>query len=196
MTRENQMYCVDFETTRDERNQLHIIEIGAIQLDERLKPLREFSSLVQPPCRLNPIDARVTGLSESDLRDQESCSHVFPRFLSFIGDAIILAHNANFEKKIVATTCERLGITSPKLVFVDTLRLAKKFIKADSYSLSNLANTIGLSYSAHRSLSDCHAAARLFSHIIENMRYDDRETAVREAIQLGKLETVVQESLF
>lgn len=190
------MYCVDFETTRDSDKELHIIEIGAILLDDALVPCQEFSSLVRPPCNINPIDARVTGLCDRDLDSAESCSSVFPRLLAFVSGGIVLAHNAKYERKVVEATCQRLGIPFPRWLYVDTLKLARRFIKASSYSLPKLLAGIGISYQQHRALADCIATASLFGHIVSEIAKTGDGAAIERALDIGGIEQLQQRALF
>jgi len=190
------LYCVDFEITRDGQRSLHIIEIGAIRLDDAFRPCREFSCLVRPPCRIDPIDARVTGLSDQDLALAEPPSSAFPRLLSFIGNAVVLAHNAKYDKTVVEVTCDRLSLAAPNWSYIDTLKLARRFITARSYSLSHLVAEIGISYEKHRALSDCVAAAALFQHIVSIMETDYGEHALQNALDIGRINHAEQGTLF
>lgn len=193
----DRLCCIDFETTRDTSNDLHIIELAAVRLSPELLPDKHFSSLVRPPCRMHPVDINVTGLTDNTLAKAEELNGVIHRFFSFVDDAVVIAHNAVYDRKVVEVSCKRLGIQPPDWNYVDTLRLAKKNLQCKKYSLDALLEHIGTpSSSGHRALADCRSTSQLFRHIVHELAKAKGQSALQYAIETGRLETESQLGLF
>ena len=118
----------DTETTGlDPVNGDRIVEIGAIELYNHIPTGRSFHRYINPE-RPVPVDAiRVHGLEESFLRDKPLFAHVADEFIAFVGDAILIAHNAAFDVAFMNAELARLGRASlGDERIVDTLMLARR----------------------------------------------------------------------
>ncbi len=160
--RETTFVALDTETTGLSKSSC-IVEIGAVKFRGNTM-LDTFSTLVRPP---EPIPKRVTavhGITNTMVRSAPRFRDVAPRLLRFIGDSIIVAHNAPFDMEVISRELERAGLPSIKNPVIDTCRLSKcLFPGLPSYKLSYLRKALGSPTKRdHRALSDAKNTAYIF----------------------------------
>lgn len=118
----------DTETTGlDPVNGDRIVEIGAIELYNHIPTGKNFHRYLNPERPMSIEAARVHGLDDAFLKDKPRFAEVADEFLDFIGDAILIAHNAGFDVAFVnaeLARIERTGIGEERVV--DTLMLARR----------------------------------------------------------------------
>jgi DNA polymerase-3 subunit epsilon len=118
----------DTETTGlDPMNGDRIVEIGAIELFNHIPTGKSFHRYLNPERPVPADAARIHGLDDAFLRDKPLFAHVADEFLEFVGDAILIAHNAAFDAAFVNAELARLGrpgIGDERIV--DTVMLARR----------------------------------------------------------------------
>ena len=160
-----QNYVVfDTETTGLNPESDRIIEISAIKYVDN-KKVASFNYLVNPKMAFDPFITELTGIKPSDLKNQPTIDLVIPRFYKFIEDFTLIAHNAEYDLKMLACEAYRCGIPLCKNKVVDTVPLAKKVIPKediDNYKLETLKKYLKLEYGSHRALEDCETCAKVY----------------------------------
>lgn len=151
---------IDFETTGLDSDNDKIIEIGAIRYFDR-KIVGEFSALIKCDRPFSDGTKEKTGLVESDLIgafEEEFGLRVLSRF---IGNGLIVAHNALFELKFLENAFQRVlkkSVTNP---FLDTLTVARDR-KVYPHTLSDVCDYYDVWLDTkHRALNDCVYCAKL-----------------------------------
>lgn len=119
---------LDTETTGlDPAKGDRLIEVGCIELFNRIPTGREFHRFINPE-RDVPAEAQaVHGISSEFLRDKPLFGQIVEEFLAFIGDDILVIHNAAFDINFLNAELTRIG--QPVLLMsrvVDTLALARR----------------------------------------------------------------------
>lgn len=157
---------IDIETTGIDCSCDEIIEIAAIKY-EKLQEVASFQSLVKP---FNPIDEEVqnlTGITPDMVCTAPSISEVLPRFTEFIGESVLIAHNAHFDINFLYDAIFENFNLQFKNDFIDTLKLSKRCFRGmESYSLEALCNFLEIKNpNAHRALSDCQTTNELYLKI-------------------------------
>ena len=104
----------------------NIIEIGAARVCGG-RIVEEFQQLINPGQRLPAFITWLTGIDDAMLADQPPISDVWPHFMEFLGDSVIVAHNAAFDLGFLNAAARRTGqaLAHPHLC---TLRLARRLI--------------------------------------------------------------------
>jgi DNA polymerase-3 subunit epsilon len=144
----------DTETTgrdavwRDPKGNLigdRIVEIGCVEL-YNLAPTGRTLHLYLNPQRDVPDEVvRVHGLTTTFLKDKALFAHVVEDILAFFGDAPLIAHNSEFDRKFVNAELELLGRPPlPQSRCVDTLPMARKKFPGAANSLDALAKRFEL----------------------------------------------------
>src|SRR5580698_5369908 len=121
---------LDTETTGlDPRTGHRLIEVACVELEDFLPTGRTFHRYVHPDRPIDPDAERVHGISLAFLADKPRFheADVCDAFLDFVGDAVLVAHNAGFDRGFINAElerCARIVITEER--WVDTLSLAQK----------------------------------------------------------------------
>ena len=151
---------IDVETTGFEPAKEQIIEIAAVRITDGIIG-GEFSSLINCGRPVPPPITRLTGIDDAMLASAPAFAEISDALRDFIGESIIIAHNAPFDKSFV----DRVLKLPNK--WLDTVALARIiYPTASSYSLGNLVAQIGeVNDEAHRALSDARATATLFNRL-------------------------------
>ncbi len=134
----------DTETTGLSPGKDRIVEIGAIKIRNGTI-IEERDWLINPG---QPIPARVTkihGITDEMVKDKPSFAAVYPDFQAFVGDAILIAHNARFDVAMVKEEVERNNLSHPGNVVIDSLKLFRTWYpEAETHKLSDLAAHVGI----------------------------------------------------
>jgi len=154
---------LDLETTGlDPRRGHRIIEIGAVRWGPKGEQI--FASLVDPQRPIPPAARTIHGISDDMVSGASTIDKVLPRFLEFLGDSVVVAHNAPFDLRFLAYALEECGSRPPANPVLDSVRLARRlFPHLDGYSLSFLRRVFDLDIEEeHRALADAKATASVF----------------------------------
>ncbi|HEX9826842.1 MAG TPA: exonuclease domain-containing protein [Flavobacteriaceae bacterium] len=161
------MYAIlDIETTGGKYNEEGITEIAIYKFDGH-KVVDKFISLINPERDIQPFVVNLTGINSSMLRSAPKFYEVAKRIVEITEDCIIVAHNAQFDNRILKTEFKRLGFGFKRETLC-TVELAKKLIPGhDSYSLGKLARALGIPVSdRHRADGDAMATLKLFKILL------------------------------
>lgn len=153
----------DLETTGLSARRDRICEIGAARV-KALEVSDTFETLVQPGVALPPTIARLTGLHDAELRRAPRPELAIRRFLAFVGDAPLGAHNARFDVGFVDCAVERLTGRRVAAPVIDTVWLARRLLlrRSERFSLRQLSHFFGTSCEpCHRALPDAVATAEI-----------------------------------
>jgi DNA helicase-2/ATP-dependent DNA helicase PcrA len=161
----------DVETTGFLAGKNEVIEIAAIKLING-EITSEFHHYIKNTLPVGDSQ-EIHGYSDEFLaKNGENAIDVFTEFLAFIKDAFLVGHNLGFDIKMIVADAQKLGLSTPQFQWGDTWDLAKRFIKADSYSLKNLANKLNLhQLPSHRALDDTRATVELLTILIPVIKH-------------------------
>ncbi len=159
---------VDLETTGGRVGPGAIIEIGAWKMAGR-RLVESFQTLVRPHRAIPPFVIGLTSISNEMVRQAPRIEEVLPAFRDFLGDSVMVAHNAAFDFSFLDFEFRRIfgiGLNNPVLC---TLRMARRFMPSlKRKRLDALAEHFGLSTEGrHRGLGDARMAAEILSIFIE-----------------------------
>ena len=150
----NAKYVVlDLETTGLSCKYDRIIEFGAVRVEHGIVTAN-LDILIDP---LRPIPEKITNITDITnemVKGQPTIEQAMPKILEFLGDAILVTHNAKFDISFLQEALMRMGkpqLTNP---VVDTLALSRYlFPEASRHSLGSLCRNMEVVYdedSAHR----------------------------------------------
>ena len=165
---EAEFVVFDLETTGLSPARDRICELGAVRV-RGLELVDSFQSLVNPGIALPEPVARLTGLRREELACAPSASAVVRRFLRFAGDALLVAHNAQFDQRFLEQQLLLLygrRLSEPPLC---TAALARRLLEGRRrrVGLASLANFFGVPTApCHRALPDAEATAQVLVHLI------------------------------
>ncbi len=156
-------YCVlDIETTGLSFRTEKITELGAV-IYKNGEIIREFECFVNPEKPIPDDVVEVTHITDDMVKNAKTIEEILPEFLEFIGDRIIVAHNADFDVGFIKYNAEKIGIKLEN-TYIDTLRLAKDlFPDYKKYKLGIIADKLGIKVDvAHRALDDVITLVNVF----------------------------------
>ena len=158
----------DLETTGLSPARSRIVEIGA-QRVEALEAGATFETLVNPGVALPVAITSLTGIGQDDVRRAPGPDLAVRRFLSFAGDAVLVAHNARFDMGFLDRAVERLTGRRVAAPVVDTVWLARRLLhgRTKRFGLEPLAHFFGTAVApCHRALADASATAEILIALI------------------------------
>ncbi len=166
---ETQRYCViDIETNGSKPGTSQVIEIGAVMLEDG-KVVDRFETFVE--CAFLPeYITKITGIEPTDLIGAPTRKEALTRLKHFMGDAIFVAHNANFDYGFLNASFDRFGlgqIGNPKLCTID---LARRTFESERYGLAYLIDFLEIETATHhRAYSDAVCAAKVMEKSVETL---------------------------
>ncbi len=86
-----------------------MVEIGCVELINRVETGRTFHAYYHPERTMPPEAFAVHGLSAEFLADKPLFAHIVEEFLEFVGDAVLVIHNAGFDMKFINAELSRIG---------------------------------------------------------------------------------------
>ena len=186
----------DTETTGLDPTSGRIVEIGAIKFD-RQGIIARYNVLINPEMPMPEEAGKVNGITDAMLADKPVIAEVLPDFLDFIGNGVLVAHNAPFDISYVNTELKRTEKPVLANKTVDTRILAKEvFPGLASYALQDLALQFGITaLEAHRAEDDARVCMELFQHILNRFLKNNAELVqkIRSEIDVEQFLSPVEE---
>ncbi|GMA33969.1 exonuclease domain-containing protein [Demequina litorisediminis] len=118
---------VDLETTGGSPATCGITEIGAVKTRGG-EVIGEFQTLVDPGAPIPPMIVALTGITDAMVMAAPRIEQVLPSFVEFLGDAVLVAHNARFDVGFLKAAFRAHGYRWPGPEVVDTLTLARRVV--------------------------------------------------------------------
>jgi len=173
---------IDIETTGGRYNEEGITEI-AIHKYNGETVTDSFVSLINPEKEIQPFVVNLTGINNKMLRNAPKFYEVAKRIVEITDNCIMVAHNANFDYRILRTEFSRLGFEFD-IPTLCTIELSKKLIPGfDSYSLGKLCRKIGIPVSdRHRANGDALATVKLLQILLQK---DKHKLIVKNTVKSG-----------
>ena len=160
----------DLETTGFSAIRDKIIEIGAVKV-ENGEITDRFSAFVNPKIPIPFEITRLTSITDQMVLDAPDIETVLPQFLEFVGDAVLVAHNASFDVGFLEQNM-RYQDMEPDFTSVDTVALARILLPTLSkFKLNVVANALHISLeNHHRAVDDAGATAEIFVKFVEMLK--------------------------
>jgi DNA polymerase III epsilon subunit family exonuclease len=155
-----------------------IIELGAYRVRDG-QITTKFETLINPEASLPRFVATLTGISGEMLQQAPKFSEIVRPWLDFAGDAVLVAHNSNFDLPLLNREIERVfagrKMRNPELCTVD---LARRLLRQrGGHNLDALAEHFGFEIiGRHRAAGDARATARLLLHLLEQLELNGVRT--------------------
>ena len=175
------MYAIlDIETTGGKFNEEGMTEIAIHKFDGH-QVVDQFISLVNPERDIQEFVVKLTGINNKMLRNAPKFYEVAKRIIEITEGCIIIAHNANFDYRILRIEFKRLGYDFKRNTLC-TVALSKKLIpESPSHSLGKLCRFIGIPMSdRHRANGDALATIQLFKLLLEK---DVHKSIIQQSIK-------------
>ena len=161
----------DIETTGLRNNYDDIIEIGAVKIYGGMS-VDTYSTFVKPSKEINDVIYNITHISNDDVKNAPSVEVALQEFINFVGDAILVAHNATFDLDFINQKIKECGLKSPHFPCIDTMQLARILYsdKLKMFSLDKVAKHLKVTVETqHRALSDSITTSNVFKVMLSDL---------------------------
>jgi len=161
----------DLETTGLSTRHDHIIEFGAVVMYKgSIKETKDF--FVKPPVDISDFTKKLTHISQTDVDGARTFKECKDEIINFIGDRILVAHNASFDYGFLNAELARIGEPPLTNVVIDTLDLSRTLFKTrKAYRLGNICRAYNVLYdeeTAHRANYDADVLAQVFNLMLKD----------------------------
>jgi DNA polymerase-3 subunit epsilon len=160
-----------------------IISIAGVRvMDGKIDTGAPFTRLVNPGRDIPTASTRFHGITEDMVKEEATIHQVLPEFRKFVGDAVLIAHNAAFDMKFLKLKEETTGIVFDNLV-LDTLLLSV-FLESEArnHSLDAIAERLGIQVDGrHTALGDSIVTAGILVRMLDMLEARGIRT-LRQAI--------------
>ncbi|MDX1547508.1 MAG: DEDD exonuclease domain-containing protein [Rhodothermales bacterium] len=162
---------VDTETTGTKAGRDRLIEVAAVRVRGGAV-VSEFAQLINPQRSVPHRITRLTGISTAMLLGEPPAYRVLPRFLDFLGDGVLVAHNLPFDLRFLNAELDGMGREALGNETLCTLRLARRLLPGlRSKGLTSLIDFYGLKVEQrHRALGDAAATAQVLIQFLKQVQ--------------------------
>ena len=170
---------VDLEATGGKFNEESIIEIAIYKFDG-VSITDQFISLVNPEKEIHPYVEKLTGISTKMLKTAPKFHEIAKRVIEITSDSVLVAHNAQFDYRILQLEFKRLGFDF-SMKSICTVILSQELLPdQQSYKLGRLSRSLGIPIKdRHRASGDALATVELFKILLEK---DVKQEIIRKSI--------------
>ena len=181
----------DLETTGFSPSKNQIIEIGAVKVVNGSITER-FSTFVNPKVPIPFEIEQLTSINDDMVLDAPVIDEILPKFMEFCQDAVMVAHNADFDMSFIKYNCSALGLDCEKTV-LDTVALSRVLLPSlNRFKLDTVAKALNISLAHHhRAVDDAACTAEIFVKLVEMLR--DRGVETME--DLDQMESYTEETI-
>jgi len=174
------MYTIiDIESTGGKFNEESIIEVAAYRFDgTSIKD--QFISLVNPQRDIHPYVEKLTGITSKMVKTAPKFHEIAKRIVEITSDSILVAHNAQFDYRILQLEFKRLGYEFSMKSLCTVILSQELLPDQESYKLGRLSRSLGIPLKdRHRASGDALATVELFKILMEK---DIKQDIIKKSI--------------
>lgn len=162
--------ALDCETTGFDFYIDRILSIGAVSISRNEISVAESFEIYLKQVHFNPNSVHIHGILQHGKLAKFSEEEALKQFLNYIEDAVLIAHHASFDIKMINAALNRMGLPNLKNKVIDTMdlyantRIKSNFIdKRAHYSLDDIAEAYAINLmDRHTAPGDALIAALIF----------------------------------
>ncbi len=164
----DEIVVFDIETTGLSKDTERITEIGAVKL-RNMEVVEEFQTFVNPEKPIPASNTEITGITDDMVKDAPHEKEALNDFIKFVGNAVLVAHNAQFDTGFIRIACERQGIEY-EIRSVDTLALCRAALPhLRNHKLDSVAKEYKLgNFNHHRAVDDAKILTKIYQRLISD----------------------------
>ena len=149
---------IDFETANEKRNSP--CAIGLVKVENGVITKRAFSLIRPPTTYFNPRNTSIHGIRWDDVKDKPEFSTLFTSIMGFIGESILITHNASFDISVFRSSLDEYNIPYPTLHYTCSLLIARNvWPNLENYRLPTITRFLGFNLKHHDANEDALACA-------------------------------------
>ena len=167
---DDEMVVFDLETTGLSKESCKIIEIGAVKI-KKGEVIDKMDIFVDPECPIPPEITELTSITDDMVKGAPREAEAIAEFFRFVGDRLLIAHNAGFDCGFIRVAAERCGIEF-KNTYLDTVGLSR-YVNPElkKHKLDIIAKHYGLEeFHHHRASDDAAVLAKIFFVMLDRLK--------------------------
>jgi len=175
-TFKDEFVVFDIETTGLSPLTCKITEIGAV-LVKNDEVLSVFNTFVDPEMSIPDEIIKLTGITDEMVKGAPKTKEAIQMFLDFIGDRMLVAHNASFDISFIRKAAQDNNLIFNN-AYLDTVSMSR-FVNPDlkKHKLDVIADYFGLgNFNHHRASDDAEMCSKIFYRMIEKLEDDGVST--------------------
>ncbi|HEX7297349.1 MAG TPA: exonuclease domain-containing protein [Pyrinomonadaceae bacterium] len=189
---------VDVEATGAKTPPNRLIELGAYRI-RGAQIVDKFLSLVNPEIPIPRFVMALTGISNEMVKSAPVFAEMAPRWLDFVSDSVLVAHNAAFDTSFLNHEISRVypghRMLNPHLC---TVRLSRRVLPdLSNHRLDTIADHFSIPIiSRHRAGSDALATAEIFLLLLSKLEDEHgvKDLAAARNFQFSDLKPAVEQA--
>jgi len=166
---EDSYVVFDVETTGLSALYNTIIELAAVKVKNG-EIIDRFTSFANPHHPLSLTTIELTGITDNMLKDAPDVEEVLQQFYEWIGDSILVAHNASFDIGFINAGFKKIGLGKVNNPVIDTLELARwLYPELKNHRLNTLCKRFDIELTQHhRAIYDAEATGYLLIRMLKD----------------------------
>ena len=156
-----------------------MIEIGAVKLKDG-EIIDRFDELINPGYHIPDHISELTCITDDMVKDSDTEEEVTKRFLSWVGDCPLVAHNAKFDISFISMAMKKYNLGEFNYTVLDTLELSHILDQAYArHSLSALVKRYNVPWEEdahHRADYDAEGTAYVFAKMLQKLIAQNYDT--------------------
>jgi DNA polymerase III epsilon subunit family exonuclease len=164
----------DTETTGLHPARERVIELSAVKF--RLDGEGDhFDELIDPQRPIPQTASRINNIKDADVAGKPTIESVLPRFAEFIGNSVLVAHNAEFDVSFLAHEAKRCGVALPRVPVIDSVEIARRLRpELPNHKLETVGRALGCNLAQqHRALADARTLREVFTRLVASLSQEN-----------------------
>lgn len=184
---------IDIENPNSRGNSICSIGIVVVKGN---KVVDERYSLINPEDRFDINNSEITGLEYTDVKDAPTFKEYWKSIKDILENNIIVGHNITYDLTVISKSLERYEIEVPTFEYYCTLKLSRRFIETNSYSLNSLCDFLNINLEKHHNaIEDAKACQKLFEYFNNNCDIGECDKFKFENNLLDKLDSKLETNI-
>ncbi len=170
---DDEFIAFDIETTGLSHEQDRITEIGAVRIRDG-QIVEEFDTFVNPQRPIPGKITELTGITDEMVKEAPLEEEALEKFFAFCGkDAVLIAHNADFDTSFIRTAAARHGMEF-HMPYIDTVPMCRSLLKdIKNCKLDTVAKYLKLDpFQHHRACDDAAVLGKIFLALLQRLKED------------------------
>lgn len=181
--------ALDFETANSYRGSP--CAVGLVRVRSG-RPVAEQTWLMRPPAAVDdfhPFNTSIHGITAEMVAGAPRWSDLLPEIMDFIGDDVVVAHNAGFDIGVIRYACAADNIPWPEMRFLCTMVMSRRQLELASYRLPFVHESLGFQFLDHHDpLADARAVVDIVTGLSNLTSAADIDTLAAESgISVGRM---------
>nr|VFK56588.1 MAG: exonuclease, DNA polymerase III, epsilon subunit family [Candidatus Kentron sp. TUN]VFK61855.1 MAG: exonuclease, DNA polymerase III, epsilon subunit family [Candidatus Kentron sp. TUN]VFK62857.1 MAG: exonuclease, DNA polymerase III, epsilon subunit family [Candidatus Kentron sp. TUN] len=172
---ESRFVALDLETTGfypslgDE-----IVSVALLELHGLVFSGKYYSTIVNPGRHIPSSSSEIHGIFDADIRNAPTMDDVLPEVIAFLGNAVVIAHHANFDFRFLNKRLYRKAAAVIENPWIDTMLLYGAWQRKHAqYSLDDVAKRCGIAdQGRHNALRDAEIAGGVLQFLVPRLLPD------------------------